>query len=205
MKIDRKLNLVIPLEREDGTSLWIHSTPVRKEVFEMYYLVLAKTFSNLSRAGLDPRSGPTIAALMLKEVAATTARDAESNWLDGDDGVNGKAGLLAEIVRLSNCLVGTVDGGWKTVPLQEALDKNLISDDEKSEVMNLLAFFTVSSLIAPKADRPILVNGMAAIYRLEVTSSGFSEWASSFKTRTRVESTGEKTPDAPSSDGTSPA
>lgn len=201
MKIDRKLNLVIPLEREDGTSVWVYSTPIRKEVFETYYLVLAKTFSNLARAGLDPRSGPSIAALMLKEVAQTTLRGQDDNWLDGDDGVNGKAGLLAEIVRLSNCLVGTEDG-WKTVPLQEALDKQLISDDEKAEVMSLLVFFTVSSLVAPKADRPILINGMAAIYRLEVTSSAFSEWANSLKTRTATENTGETPPGTPSSDGT---
>lgn len=202
MKIDRKLNLVIPLEREDSTSLWVHSTPIRKEVFETYYLVLAKTFSNLSRAGLDPRSGPSVAALMLKEVAATTLRNGDGNWLEGDDGINGKAGLLAEIVRLSNCLVGT-SSGWQTLPLQEALDKNLVTEDEKAEVMNLLAFFTVSSLIAPKKDRAILINGMAAIYRLEVTSSVFSEWASSFKTRMLAANTGETQTETQSLDGTS--
>lgn len=191
MKIDRKLNLVIPLEREDGSSLWIYATPIRKEVFETYFLVLAKTFSALSRNGLDPRSGPTVAALMLREIATATARDSDVSWWEGDDGVGGKMGLLAEIVRLSNCLVGT-DDGWRTVPLQEALDKGQITDDEKSEVMNLLAFFTVSSLIAPKADRAILVNGMAAIYRLEATSSTFTEWANSFKTRMADVSIGEK-------------
>lgn len=202
MKIDRKLNLVIPLEREDGTSLWVYATPIRKEVFETYFLVLAKTFANLSRNGLDPRSGPSIAALMLREVATATGRDSESNWWEGDDGVGGKTGLLAEIVRLSNCLVGTSDG-WQTVPLQDALDRKLVTEDEKSEVMNLLAFFTVSSLIAPKQDRTILVEGMAAIYRLEVTSLAFTEWASSFKTRMLDANTGEKNAGAPSSDGTS--
>ncbi len=203
MKIDRKLNLVIPLEREDGTSLWIYATPIRKEVFETYFLVLAKTFSALSRNGLDPRSGPTVAALMLKEIALGTPRDSETNWFEGDDGVGGKTGLLAEIVRLSNCLVGTADNGWQTIPLQDALDKKLITDDEKSEVMNLLAFFTVSSLIAPKQDRPILIEGMVRIYRLEATSSAFTEWASSFKTRMLAESTGAKGEETTSSDGTS--
>lgn len=204
MKIDRKLNLVIPLTREDGTTLWVYSTPIRKEVFETYFLVLAKTFSALTRNGLDPRSGPSVAALMLREVATATSRDGEINWWDGDDGVGGKTGLLAEIVRLSNCLVGT-DTGWQTVPLQEALDKKLVADDEKSEVMNLLAFFTVSSLVAPKADRALLVNGMAAIYQLEATSSSFTEWASSLKTRIQDENTGEKAKlGTASSDGTSP-
>lgn len=190
MKIDRKLNLVIPLEREDGTTLHIYATPIRKEVFETYFLVLAKTFSALSRNGLDPRSGPSIAALMLRETATATERTFESNWWDGDDGVNGKTGLLAEIVRLSNCLVGTPDNGWQTIPLQDALDRKLITDEEKSEVMNLLVFFTVSSLIAPKQDRTILINGMAAIYRLESTFLIFSEWASSYKAQTQDANTG---------------
>lgn len=190
MKIDRKLNLVIPIEREDNTTLWIYASPVRKEVFDTYFLVLARTFSMLSRNGLDPRSGPSVAARMLKDVAINTPRYADVNWWDGDDGVGGKAGLLAEIVRLANCLVGT-DAGWQTIPLQEALDKGLISDDEKSEVINFLAFFTVSSLVAPRADRPILVNGMAVIYRLETTFSSFTEWANSLKTQTQGEISGE--------------
>lgn len=191
MKIDRKLNLVIPVEREDGTSLWIYSTPIRREVFETYYLVLSKTFSSLMRNGLDPRSGPSVAALMLRDVATSTPRDVNSNWWEGDDGVGGKAGLLAEIVRLSTCLVGTVDAGWQTLPLQEALDKKLVTDEERMEVMSLLCFFTVSSLVAPKQDRPVLVNGMAAIYQLEPTSLLFTDWANSFKTRMQDANTGE--------------
>ena len=191
MKIDRKLNLVIPIERGDGTKLWVHATPIRRELFEKYYLVLAKTFSTLSHNGLDPRSGPTVAALVLRDVATATARDIDSNWWDGDEGVGGKTGLLAEVVRLCNCLVGTQDG-WKTTPLQDALDSGLISGDEKSEVMNLLTFFTVSSLVAPKQDRPILVNGMVVIYRLESTFLGFTEWTNSCKTRTQDANTGEK-------------
>ncbi len=89
------------------------------------------------------------------------------------------------------------------MPLQEALDRQLISEDEKAEVMNLLAFFIVSSLVAPKADRPILIHGMAAIYRLEVTSSSFLEWANSFKTRMLEESSGENQEENRSSGGTS--
>jgi hypothetical protein len=190
MKIDRKLNLVIPVEREDKTTLWVYVTPIRKEVFETYYLVLAKTFSQLTRNGLDPRSGPSVAALMLRDVATNTSRDTELNWWDGDDGVGGKAGLLAEMVRLSNCLVGT-DDGWQTMPLQDAIGKGLVTDEEKGEVMNLLAFFTVSSLVAPRNDRPILINGMAAIYNLETTSLLFTEWGNSLKMRTAAVSSGE--------------
>lgn len=191
MRIDKKLNIVIPLDRGDGTTLWVHATPIRKELFEKYYFVLAKTFSSLSRNGLDPRSGPSVAALVLRDVSMATVRDMDSNWWEGDEGVGGKTGLLAEVVRSSNCLVGTPDNGWQITPLQEALDRSLITEDEKSEVMNLLVFFTVSSLVAPRQDRPILVNGMVAIYRLESTFLNFSEWMNLCKTRMRDENTGE--------------
>lgn len=191
MKIDRKLNLVIPVERGEDT-LWVHATPIRKEVFETYYLVLGKTFSAFAHNGLDPRSGPSVAALVLRDVSQSTPRSLDASWWDGDDGVGGKAGLLAEIVRLCSCLVGTHDKGWQMVPLQDALDKKLISDDDKSEVMSQLVFFTVASLVAPRQDREILVKGMAAIYQLEVTYSAYTEWAASCKTRMRDASIGEK-------------
>lgn len=191
MKIDRKLNLVIPIEREDGTKLWVHSTPVLKPTFEMYYLVLAKTFSAFAQNGLDPRSAPSVAALIMKDVARTTGRG-DTNWWEGDDGIGGKAGLLAEMVRLSNCLVSTPDSGFQQIPLQSALDNKTITDEDKTEVMNQLVFFTVASLVAPKEDRPILIHGMASIYNLDCTSLNFTEWAASFKIQMQKENIGEK-------------
>jgi hypothetical protein len=192
MRIDRKLNLVIPIDRGDESKLWVHVTPIRKEIFEAYHLVLAKTFSAFAQNGLDPRSAPSVGALILKSIAQGTQRDNDAgNWWDGDDGVGGRAGLLAEIVRMSNCLVGT-DKGLQMTPLQEALDKSMVTDEEKAEVMNLLVFFTAASLIAPRNDRPILVRGMAAVYNLESTYSNFTEWSTSLRTQMQKENTGEK-------------
>lgn len=182
MLIDKKLNIVLPIVRGDKTVLYVHSEPIRREAFEVYHLVLAKTFSAFAQNGLDPRSGPSVAALILKDVAKTTIRYPGMDWWEGNDGVGGPAGLLAEITRLSNAVVASNDQGWTTLPLETALNQGLISDDEKAEVMNLLAFFTVVSVTAPRVDRTKLVLGMATMYELQTTSLNSTEFATSLKT-----------------------
>lgn len=191
MLIDKKLNLVCPIVRGDKTTLYIHSEPIRKETFEQYHLVLAKTFSAFAQNGLDPRSGPSVAGLILNDVAKATPRTPGVDWWEGPDGVGGQSGLIAEMLRLSNAIVPSIDNGWTTLPLQTALSQNLISEEEKSEVLNLLAFFTVVSVTAPRVDRKNLIEGMAVIYELQTTSSNSTEYATSLKTLTVAVPTGE--------------
>lgn len=189
--VDRRLNLVVPIVRGDSTRLYVHSTPLRPETFETYHMVLAKTFSAFAQNGLDPRSGPSVAAMVMKDVALSTARAPGLDWWSGPDGVGGEAGLLAEMVRLSNALVSSPDGGWSPTPLRLALDQGQLDPEERSEVLNLLTFFTVVSLVAPRADRAKLVRGMAAIYELQTTLSNSTEFAASLRTSTAGETTGE--------------
>lgn len=194
MIIDKKLNLVVPIIRADETRLYVHSTPIKPETFEQYHLVLAKTFSSFAQNGLDPRSGPSVAAMILKDVAIATPRAPGLSWWDGPDGVGGEGGLLAEVMRLSNAVVTSKDNGWTTIPLKTALDQKLIDEEEKSEVLNLLTFFTVVSLVAPRVDRARLVRGMAAIYELQTTFSNSTEFATFLRTSMAAETTGEKVP-----------
>ena len=71
MKINRALNLVIPVELESGT-VYIHSTPISREVFEEFYLVISKTFTRIFTEGLGAIGGARIANLMLRDVAKET-------------------------------------------------------------------------------------------------------------------------------------
>ena len=189
--INRKLNLVIPILRGDKTELYIHSVPIMPETFKVYHLVMAKTFSMFASNSLDPRSGPSVAAMILEEVAKTTPRAPGMSWWEGPDGVGGEAGLIAEIVRLSNVIQPTANAGWQSVPLQSAMTQGLIDEDEKMEVINLLCFFTVVSLVAPRVDREKLVKGLAAIYELQVTYLTSTDWTSSLTTQTTEGTTGE--------------
>lgn len=188
--IDKKLNLVIPIVRGDETKLYVHSTPIMQETFERYHLVLARTFSSFAQNGLDPRSGPSVAAMILNDVAKETSRAPGLNWYEGPDGVGGEAGLTAEFIRLSNAVISTANTGWTTMPLLSAFENNLIDAEEKSEVLNLLTFFMVTSLVAPRVDRPRLVKGMAAIYELQTTLLNSTEFSRSLKTSTTAGDTG---------------
>ena len=190
ISINRKLNLVIPIRRDDGTVLYVHSMPIRPETFETYFLPLSKTWAALSQHGLDPRSGPSVALLMLKKVSQDTMRVHGINWWEGDDGVGGASGLLAEVARLSNAIV-PADGKWDVKPLQEVADAKIIDEEERKEVMNALVFFTAVCHVAPKVDRERLIKGMAAIYELLTTSSAPTEFATSLMISTTDENTGE--------------
>jgi hypothetical protein len=190
VSINRKLNLVVPILRGDKTELYIHSVPIMPETFKVYHLVMAKTFSTLAQNNLDPRSGPSVAAMIMEEVAKSTWRLPGMNWWEGPDGVGGEAGLMAEIIRLSNVIRPTKEAGWQSIPLQSAINQNLIDEEERMEVINLLCFFTVVSLMAPRADREKLVKGLAAIYELQATYSTSTDWINSLTTSTVEETTG---------------
>lgn len=190
VSINRKLNLVVPILRGDKTELYIHSVPIMPETFKVYHLVMAKTFSTLAQNNLDPRSGPSVAAMVMEEVAKSTWRLPGMNWWEGPDGVGGEAGLMAEIIRLSNVIRPTKETGWQSIPLQSAINQNLIDEEERMEVINLLCFFTVVSLMAPRADREKLVKGLAAIYELQATYSTSTDWINSLTTSTVEETTG---------------
>lgn len=193
--IDRKLNLVVPLVRGDETKLYVHSEPLLRQTFEFYYLALSRTFAQLAQHGLDPRSGPSVASFVLKDVALNTPRlrpgEQIANWWDGQDGVGGSAGLLAEITRLSNVLVPTTDKGWAHTPLQTAIDQRLISEGEKAEVLSLLTFFTVISWAAPWADRDSFVKGTAFYSSSEATYSSATDYANFLKISTTAAATDE--------------
>lgn len=191
LAINRQLQIVIPIIRGDETKLYVHASPIRHETFETYHMVLAKTFSALAQNGLDPRSGPSVAGLILTDVAKNTARAPGISWWEGNDGVGGPAGLLAEMIRLSNAIVPSAERGWVPMPLQLALDKGLVDEEERSEVTNLLTFFTVASRVAPRADRERLIQGTVVIYELLSTFLNATDFATSLRTLKAEEPSGE--------------
>ena len=65
VSIDKRLNLVVPIDRDDGTILYVHSTPLPRPVFERYVRVIAKTFAEIVTGGYSAAAGPRIAALLL--------------------------------------------------------------------------------------------------------------------------------------------
>ena len=123
----------------------MHSMPVGRPVFEAYYDVLGKVFTRCFD-GQDPKhialTAPQIAYAALKSIAT------ESGQWEGPAGV--KAGLINEIIRLTSVtFVGA--SGWDKLPMDIAVKRGILDEDNEAESLSILVFFTSISKVAPKA------------------------------------------------------
>ncbi len=183
VQINRKLNLVIPLDRQDG-SIYVHSEAIGKEVFERHFMVLAKTFTQIYAQDLGVGSGPRIAYIMLRKMAEDLGKNVVQDV---------EATLIPEIRRLANVIMPTEDNrGWETIPYQEAVNRKLLDEDEISEVENAITFFTVVSRMHRKQDLTGVLGVMAQLWSAEIVSLNATEYQASLPILTRVENTGGK-------------
>lgn len=179
MKLDQRLNLIVPVEHGGGT-IYVHSTPIGRAAFEQFYLPISKAFSRMYTEGLGVIGGPRVAMMLLRQSAKDVGQEREV-----------EQGLVAEIRRLSNVVMSGPDG-WGTVPLQEVLDKKLISEDDISEVENALAFFTLASWMYPRKVCNEMLSEAGSIWGAETSSLNCTEYAGSLKTSTETDSSGAK-------------
>jgi hypothetical protein len=187
MKIDRKLNLVWPIELEDGTKLYVHAVPLSMEIWETYFLVLSRTYAEIMGQGLTVVAGPPIARMLLRQVAMALRL-----W-EGDQGV--RDGLLPEMRRLTNVIMAK-GGGWQSIPYDTAVAQGLLSEEAREEAEGQIVFFMCISAVlrgpSAKAQRTVLYNGITQIWRAQFTSSNSMEFLGSLPTSTPDENTGEK-------------
>ncbi|MES2048853.1 MAG: hypothetical protein V4447_10660 [Pseudomonadota bacterium] len=177
MKIDKSLNLVCPIETESGI-IYVHSTPLRREVFEKYCLVIAKTFAVIYNEGMNLIAGPRVAAMMLKQLAI------EASVWEGAEGVEN--GLMAEIYRLSNVLVIT-DQGWRSIPLVEAIKQGYLSENDVSEIEGSIVFFICVSAMHKRSQQATVLNSACSLWETEVTFLSCTEYRDSLPISTETE------------------
>lgn len=177
MKINKALNLVIPVQRDDG-EVFVHAMPISREVFERYFLVISKTFARIYGEGLNLIAGPRIAGLMLKQVAT------EMGVWDGADGI--EIGLMSEIRRLANVVLPGVKG-WETIPLQEALDKKYFDADDVSEIEGAIVFFILVSAMHKKAEIQDFMSGIEHLWGTRSELSNCTAFAASLPISTATE------------------
>ncbi|HEY6927217.1 MAG TPA: hypothetical protein VI653_27320 [Steroidobacteraceae bacterium] len=182
MRIDKRLNLVIPVYRDDGSRLFVHSTPVSSDLFDTYWEPVGKAFSSIYSGGFGIIGGPRIAAKMLQKVATEMGR-----W-DGPKGV--RMGLVAEAHRLTNVLVPREKGGWETVPFDDAR-KTMLDKEDVSEIEGAIAFFTVVSLIHRRTEQAEVLAGAGGLWGAQTTSLDCTAFTNSLTTSTETESSGE--------------
>jgi hypothetical protein len=195
VRIDRALNLVVPVDTSSGT-VYVHSTPIGRPLFELYFKVFRKAATEMLRDGIEGaiQVGPATALLDIRDAAQSIpSRDRRTSMWEGPDGV--EAGLLPEMRRLTNVFMGSANGssGWRMVPFQECIDRrDVLSEDDVDQIENAISFFTVFWWImrgSPEV-RTLVLTSMASLKGAVITSSSCTECLSSLQTSSVTASSG---------------
>ena len=184
MRIDKRLNLVVPVFREDGSRMFVHSAPISSEVFENYFEIIGQVFTIIYTGGFNVFSGPRIAAMMLKKVAK------ERGIWEGPEGV--KLGLVAEINRLTNVMAIGKNGGWEMIPFEDAKNKGMLEPFEISEVEGAVTFFILVSCMHKRVSQAEILAGATKLWDARTESLNCTDYMSSLQTLTAVENSGAK-------------
>ena len=187
ISINRRLNLVLPIELDENHKIYFHSTPIGKEVFEANYMLMTRTLANLYANGIGPSMSPRVARLAMRD----TAREM-------DDQTDVSQNLMNEIERLTTVIMPSTNGsGWITLPYFEVKNKKLVDEQILMEVENAIVYFIVASALHLRSELQLAYQGLIGIWKAETTSSGSMEYMRSLPTSTAIVSTGEKPEKAP--------
>jgi hypothetical protein len=178
MKLDDRLNLVIPMEL-NGSKIHVHSVPISLDVFEQFFDVLATAYNEVIKLGLNSPVSLRTARLWLRKTALNMGRAEEV-----------QGGLINEIHRLTNVLV-LGKQGWETVPFQQMIQGERFATEEVSEIENALIFFTFVSHLTERASRTGAQKGSAGVFGGVATSLNCTGYAASLPTLTAPVSSGE--------------
>lgn len=191
MRIDEKLNLVIPLSSDDkGASVHVYHTPISREVYEQHYRVMAATQAYIASKGIRFQFGigPRIATLTLKEEGLREA--AQRGEVDKDGKPIDKAtdALLLEIRRLTTILAPG-SNGYETLPIDTAIQRGVLDEDDWRETESILVFFTFQYALEQKSKRRDMAQAIASVTKAVITSSTPMEFLNSLLTSMKVAST----------------
>ena len=176
----------MPIQTTNNGTVYVHSVSIGRSVFEQFYLELGKVFSqcfdSVNQAHLA-LSAPQLAYPALKSMAIKAG-----NW-EGAGGV--KFGLVNEIIRLTNVVIAG-ENGWETIPFGTAVTRGLLDEDDESEALSSLIFFTAISKVAPKDLKNSFLEMAGSLRNWELSSLDSMEYMSGLPILTKKESTGKK-------------
>ncbi|MBD9984599.1 MULTISPECIES: hypothetical protein [Citrobacter freundii complex] len=170
MKIDKKLNLVCTVSRDDGSLVYVHTSPFPYEVVEEHCLMLGSLFTSFI-AQVGGLGAARVAAMMLRK------KIKQEQAVTGQTGPN----IVDEIQRQTTVIFNE-NGQWKPSPLETAMKLGIITADEFREVEGEIVFFMVSSAIQkPELIKPT-VGSVIDMFGGQLTLSTATEWRDSLLT-----------------------
>lgn len=178
MKINEKLNLVIPMEDGQGNKYYIHSTPLSREAFDANYLLLSQAFSLMVEQGIQLTAGPRVANLVLRDLASR------------QDRMPAYDAIITEIKRITT-VVKHGPGGWEPLPLSTALARGVVTEDDISDAVSMVVFFTLTCALVGGEKLAASLRYMNGLWGSENTSLNSTAFTASLPTSTEAESSGE--------------
>lgn len=188
MKIDKKLNLVSKIERDDGSTVYLHVIPLPYEVVQENCVLLASIFGTFYST-IGGLGSPRVAAMMLKN-------EIQANRQNNPDQA-GKPSIIDDIQRLTSVL--WYDGStWKTTTLDSALKHGVLSIDEFREVEDEIVFFIVGCAIQKANLIEATVGSALKMYGGQLVSSSSMEYRDSLlKSKTVTDTPLQEAPPEP--------
>jgi hypothetical protein len=186
MKIDRKLNLVLPIIRDDGTQFFVHSTPISNDVFQQYWEIAGQTMNALYSRGFG-MFAPRYACMMLLKIAKENGGTDPKRQAEEVQRV--EQGFLAELHQRTN-VFALGEKGWELRAFDEAKSSGLIDDDEAAEIDNAVVFFTLASRSHLKSQMEE-VRGALSLWKARTELLDCTAFRKSLPTSTVGASTGE--------------
>jgi hypothetical protein len=171
MKIDRKtLSLVVPVDQEDGKTLYVHIRSLSREVFEQNYRIIGQTINLLYAEGLGV-GAPRLAALALKDLAVK-----QKIWPQVE------AGLVAEMHRGASVLAQNDKGAYEVFLWDDAVARGVISTEDALEVDGAITFFTVACCMHTRKELTSILETLAGMWAAQESYLTPTAFASSLRT-----------------------
>lgn len=189
MRINEELKLVIPLPSDDaGITLHAYHTPISREVYEAHYRVLAATKAYLASNGVNFQfgTGPRIATLTLRDEGRRNAMQRGNVDKNGKPIEADTDAFLLEIRRLTTILAPGPNG-YETLPIDTAIQRGLIDEEDWRETESFLVFFTLQYALALKSEKTETAKAMASLVKAVITSSSPMDFLNSLRTSTKGE------------------
>ena len=180
MKIDRRLNLVLPLVEGDGTNKkirgYVHSSAIASDVFHAYYKPMGRALNAIYRDSLG-LMGARLAHLTLKDAAK------ELGMWEGEAGV--ERGLMNEIYQKTMVMLPG-QNGWESVPYLQAG----LSAEDRDEIEGAVVYFTLASSLHRRAEAEKIINSASNLWSAQTESLNSTEFLNSLRTSSKAESSG---------------
>jgi hypothetical protein len=191
VRIDKNLNLVIPLDSDTHGRLYVYSTPISRDIFKTHYRVFARTYAQLQADGVTVAAGPGVARLALESVAREMGKAPDGVWPEVEREV------VNEIIRLTNIAIAGKDGGYDQMPLSTAYARGIFDAEYREHIEGKITFFTLEGQIHPRPLAMSMLSFVGGMWGFLITSSSFTEFLNSLPTSTLDGSTGETCETAP--------